>query len=82
MLIPFALGGVFIAACLIWALTWSIQIGGSIIAILFRAVVALISPVLVLLGALGWMLWFCVAPRPAMASLRKAQAAQKRTAHG
>lgn len=85
-MIALVLGVVFVAACVIWALSWSIQIGGSIIVILFRTFPLLVKIILMivvtLVGSVVWMAWFCVAPKRAMASLRKAQAEQKGPAHG
>lgn len=85
-MIALVLGAVFVAACLIWALLWSIQIGGSLIVILVRlfplAAKIILMIVVTIFGGIGWCLWFCVAPKPAMASLRKAQAEHKAASRG
>lgn len=73
-MIAVVLGTVFVVACLIWAAAWGVQIVAIIARVILGVLGLLVAPVAVLIGSLAWMVWFCFAPKPAMASVRKAQA--------
>lgn len=80
-MIALVLGSVFVIACLIALVTYLLEgtAWASIVAIkVFMVIGHLILIVLsAVFGSMVWMLWWIVAPKHAMAGLRKAQASQR-----
>lgn len=85
-MIPIVLGAVFVAACLIGLATYLLHgtvwagIAAVRVFMMFGHIVLMV--LVTVFGSLAWMIWFCVAPKHAMASLRKAQAEHKGAARG
>lgn len=69
-MIVWALGIVFVLACLVAAATIGIQVAVVLLILLARVALFLVQIVM----ALGWCVWFCFRPGLAMEDLRRRRA--------